>query len=114
MAPFGFGGKTADDESWLATAEDVLPAVKSVNESIEVAVFSVLHAPLNPSEDAIVVLQKWDELKDIVKEVQNQMKAVGSPAKNSRWASVDDDLESFTSWVGRSIGGLHPHAHPPA
>jgi len=72
MVPFGFGGKTADDESWFATAQDVLPAVKLVSESIQVVALSVLHAPLYPSDDAIAVLQKWDELKDIAKDVQNQ------------------------------------------
>lgn len=100
MAPFGFGGKTADDESWFATAQDVLPAMKLVNESIEVVAFSVRHAPLYPSDDAIAVLQKWDELKDIVKDVQNQMKIVGSPAKKSRWVSIDHDLKLFASCVG--------------
>ena len=104
MAPFGFGGKTADDESWLATARGVLPEVKSVNEAVEMAVFSVIRSHLNPSEDAIAVLRKWDELKDILKQVQNQMKTVGTPAKYSQWASVNSDLESFTSWVGSASG----------
>ena len=102
MSPFGFGGKTADDDSWLTAAQNVLPTVKSVNEAVAAAVFSVADAPLYPSEDAIAVLNSWDQLKDTMKNVENHMKTVGSPAKNSPWASVDGDLKSFASWVGNA------------
>jgi hypothetical protein len=100
MAPFGFGGKTADDESWFAIAQDILPEVKAVHEVIETTALSVLRTPLYPSDVATTVLHTWDEMKDVVNDVQNQLKVVGSPAKISRWASADNDLKSFVKWMG--------------